>query len=86
LEQLGAENGTKAIHQTVKSLLAIGCFFIVAVAEDWPEWRGKERIGVWNESGMLDKFLEKGLSGTMAHTSPCRLRGAGSGCGPGVCH
>ncbi len=30
-------------------------------AEDWPEWRGKGREGVWTETGILDKFPENGL-------------------------
>src|SRR5262245_65920853 len=30
-------------------------------AEDWPEWRGKGRLGVWNETGILEKFPETGL-------------------------
>jgi len=34
--------------------------FVTAVsvlqAEDWPEWRGKGRLGVWNETGLVDKF------------------------------
>jgi outer membrane protein assembly factor BamB len=30
-------------------------------AEDWPEFRGKGRLGVWNESGILEKFPEGGL-------------------------
>ena len=38
------------------------CIFIPAFSEDWPEWRGKGRIGVWNESGILDQFSEKGLT------------------------
>ena len=25
-------------------------------AEDWPEYRGKGRLGVWNETGILEKF------------------------------
>ena len=25
-------------------------------ADDWPEWRGKGRLGVWNETGIVDKF------------------------------
>lgn len=25
-------------------------------AEDWPQWRGKDRLGIWNESGILRKF------------------------------
>jgi outer membrane protein assembly factor BamB len=30
-------------------------------AEDWPEWRGQGRRGVWNETGILEKFPEQGL-------------------------
>ena len=30
-------------------------------AEDWPEWRGKGRTGVWTEDGILEKFPEDGL-------------------------
>jgi outer membrane protein assembly factor BamB len=33
-----------------------------AFAEDWPEWRGIGRIGIWTEAGILDKFPEKGLT------------------------
>lgn len=25
-------------------------------AEDWPQWRGRNRDGVWNEAGIIDKF------------------------------
>ncbi len=25
-------------------------------AEDWPQWRGPNRDGVWNETGLLDEF------------------------------
>jgi len=25
-------------------------------ADDWPQWRGPERDGVWRESGIIDKF------------------------------
>ena len=31
-------------------------------ADDWPEWRGKGRLGVWNESGILDEFPKDGLT------------------------
>lgn len=30
-------------------------------AEDWPEWRGKGRQGVWTETGILGRFPENGL-------------------------
>src|SRR5262245_47435528 len=29
---------------------------------DWPEWRGRGRLGVWTETGILDRFPERGLS------------------------
>ena len=29
--------------------------------EDWPEWRGKGRLGIWDETGILDKFPTNGL-------------------------
>ena len=32
-----------------------------AAAEDWPEWRGAGRLGVWNETGILDEFPDGGL-------------------------
>ncbi len=30
-------------------------------AEDWPEWRGKGRQGVWTETGIVEKFPDDGL-------------------------
>ena len=30
-------------------------------ADDWPEFRGKGRLGVWNETGLLESFPESGL-------------------------
>jgi len=30
-------------------------------AADWPEWRGKGRLGVWEETGILDKVPASGL-------------------------
>ncbi len=31
------------------------------MAEDWPQWRGKDRLGVWTETGILERFPEGGL-------------------------
>lgn len=31
------------------------------VADDWPQWRGVNRDGVWNETGILEEFPEDGL-------------------------
>lgn len=30
-------------------------------ADDWPEFRGKGRLGVWNETGLLETFPSTGL-------------------------
>jgi outer membrane protein assembly factor BamB len=30
-------------------------------ADDWPQWLGKERDGVWRESGILEKFPTDGV-------------------------
>src|SRR3989442_9383547 len=32
------------------------------VADDWPEWRGRGRLGVWKETGVLDEFPKEGLA------------------------
>src|SRR5262245_27892368 len=31
-------------------------------AEDWPQWRGSHRDGVWHETGILRKFPGEGLT------------------------
>ena len=52
--------GTTACLAVVMCLLQAA--LVPASAEDWPEWRGKGRRGVWNESGVLDRFPDKGLT------------------------
>ena len=32
-----------------------------ASAEDWTQWRGKDRLAIWNETGVLDQFPQQGL-------------------------
>ena len=31
-------------------------------AEDWPQWRGADRLGVWTETGILESFPGEGLT------------------------
>jgi outer membrane protein assembly factor BamB len=50
------------VKRTVGYLLVAICILKPVLAEDWPEWRGKGRKGVWTESGILDKFPETGLT------------------------
>ena len=33
-------------------------------ADDWPEWRGQGRLGVWNESDIIERFPPQGLKVT----------------------
>ena len=45
----------------VGAALLFGTVTGVLQAEDWPQWRGKGRLGVWNETGIVDKFPPGGL-------------------------
>ena len=54
----------KKMIWTIGCLLVAMCILKPALAEDWPEWRGKGRNGIWTEPGVLDKFPEKGLTAT----------------------
>jgi outer membrane protein assembly factor BamB len=33
----------------------------LVAGEDWPEWRGRGRAGLWTETGVLEKFPASGL-------------------------
>lgn len=34
------------------------------LSDEWPEWRGAGRRGVWNEAGIVDRFPSQGLDAT----------------------
>ena len=38
------------------SLLLILALTATATADDWPQWRGPQRDGVWREEGIIDRF------------------------------
>ncbi len=43
-------------------LVPLALFAVLPLAaDDWPQWRGADRLGVWRETGILDKFPEDGL-------------------------
>jgi outer membrane protein assembly factor BamB len=49
-----------------KKILCVAACVIVGAAairaEDWPEIRGKGRLGVWNETGIIEKIPDGGLN------------------------
>ncbi len=51
-------NLMKRVFLTVlaESLFLLAAAAGPAFAEDWPQWRGPTRDGVWNEQGILEKF------------------------------
>src|SRR5688572_14878043 len=50
----------------------------LVVADDWPQWRGPNRDGVWRESGVVQKFASKEL------TPKWRVEIGSGYCGPTV--
>ena len=52
--------------------------FAPAAADDWPQWRGSERDGIWRETGIVDRF-----AGPEIETRWRQPIGAGY-CGPTV--
>ena len=41
--------------------LASLCGSMVVVADDWPQWRGPQRDGVWRETGIVESIPDSGL-------------------------
>ena len=56
----------------IRLLLAVICALTLR-AEDWPEWRGKGRTGVWNETGIVESFPKEGRSEERRVGKECRL-------------
>ena len=55
-------------HWAGRASLVLGLLTLAAVpglsplhADDWPEWRGRGRLGVWNETGIVEAFPAEGL-------------------------
>src|SRR5205085_2974400 len=52
---------TRSVRWTALWLgVAAGLAAGAARADDWPQWLGPKRDGVWREKGILDKFPAKG--------------------------
>jgi outer membrane protein assembly factor BamB len=52
------------MHEFLRSLAMLGVLLLgsQAWADDWPQWLGPKRDGVWRESGILEKFPTQGPS------------------------
>src|SRR5262245_23519725 len=37
-------------------IVALALLATTASAEDWPQWLGEKRDGVWRETGLVEKF------------------------------
>ena len=59
------DNKTVGIREMQRDLVVMVILaFVLAAplnAEDWAQWRGSDRLGIWTESGILESFPEDGL-------------------------
>lgn len=61
---------------TLRFAAAVVCLFpLPAAADDWPQWLGPKRDGVWRETGILDKFPAGGPK--VLWRAPCGIGYAG---------
>jgi outer membrane protein assembly factor BamB len=51
---------TRTTRSALAALAASLCLALPARGDDWPQWLGPQRDGVWRETGILDKFPEGG--------------------------
>jgi outer membrane protein assembly factor BamB len=51
---------TRTTRSTLAALATSLCLALPARGDDWPQWLGPQRDGVWRETGILDKFPEGG--------------------------
>jgi outer membrane protein assembly factor BamB len=66
------------IKVSVLAMIIVSLFVVDGFAADWPQWRGPNRDGVWQEKGIVEKFASPQL--------PVRWRAkiANGYCGPTV--
>ena len=52
------------VKVSVTVVLLSVCVVASLHAEDWPQWRGADRLAIWTEDGIIDRFPEGGLNVT----------------------
>src|SRR5687767_7928803 len=45
----------------VQLILVVVWLSATGLADDWPQWRGPQRDGVWRETGIVEKFDQEQL-------------------------
>ncbi len=50
------ESGVRTLSAAVCCVLLLTLAFSSARADDWPQWRGPTRDGVWREQGIIESF------------------------------
>ncbi len=53
--------GRRSVLATLALATVLGWSANPVGAEDWPEWRGANRLGVWHDTGIIDRFPDGGL-------------------------
>jgi outer membrane protein assembly factor BamB len=53
-------SGSSCLARWLFALPALGLAAALARGDDWPQWLGPQRDGVWRETGLLDKFPKDG--------------------------
>jgi outer membrane protein assembly factor BamB len=48
------------LRRRIAALLILGALCPAARADDWPQWLGPRRDGIWRETGLLGKFPQGG--------------------------
>src|SRR5262245_52644296 len=58
----GTHDRVSSLHgRLLPAVVALGLAVSTAQAEDWPQWLGPQRDGVWRETGILEAFPKEGL-------------------------
>src|SRR5688572_18087997 len=52
---------------TIRSLCLLHVLLVLVRADDWPQWRGPMRDGVWRETGIVASFPSPELKIGRAH-------------------
>src|SRR4051812_29554238 len=47
---------------TLTTVILQAVYSGIGFADDWPQWLGPSRDGVWHETGLVEKFPARGLT------------------------